>query len=593
MRPAAAVFLALLSACLHSEPATAPKIAAPQLFDDLALPRGGVQAAATPDIAAAVNAQYRLRPDGRVLIALADIHELLAGERERPAIDFAGGRWTVTMSGKEIGTLPELPEFRDLFALLVRHAAWFPAEAASGETPAAPFDVPGAFTAAKASGKPAGAAATLAHAAVAINMQTIDRFGFADPLRARALALLAIARSAKAKDLDGDLAILADILADILGYQSEAKVMAAALPADALARAWVLRSRPAARDAAAVFVAARTDTLAARGADRLETAESLAARLPARALPLLMENTAFADSEMIPAAAANLVAADVAGDAMPARGTAAAAIEAASELDLPKIVSIFETSLAARSEALASPAFPRELVPRITRRCFTPRCTSCSRPRSADSRAATGRCNSSASSKRRRRRGRRRCGSGCRPWSRRVTTEARSRTPRARWPRSRFSARSRGRNSSMTGSTRQAPATRRYYARYTILSAHGPRAREEFHSRDGRPQRRPSVGLSLPTSSPRSARNTGPCLRRTTEGDLRPWMLLASTRWLRSNNDSEDAGGILGSEVRGQLRAGQARATAVARRGLGVLVVWECQTFDRDSLVTRLVAFFE
>jgi hypothetical protein len=326
----------------------------PRHFVDVTRPRGGVRGAEPADVANAMNAQYRITPDRRALIAIADLHELLQGKRVQPELHFANGKWVVKAAGRDAGTLPQIPRFADLLELLMKHAAALGAPASTKVAPITLFDASAAFNTAKTI--PMSDAANLARAAIAINMQTVDRLGIADRLRARALALLAMA--GQTADLDGERAILAEIL----GYESEARELASRLPAGAPARAWVLRTAPVQHGEVATYIAARNAIHAAKGADRAEIAFRTAERLPARALPLLLNNTAFGHARLFASAAADVIAAGVAGDDAPLRATAADLLRQAAEPDLRRALSVFETALPNRAAALASAAFPREVV---------------------------------------------------------------------------------------------------------------------------------------------------------------------------------------------------------------------------------------
>src|SRR5438876_1013128 len=91
----------------------------------LAPPRSAVQAVPAASAMAAVSGDdpYRLEPDARVLLAVADLHHLVTGApREDAHAVFGGGAWRVRYRGLEVGVLPEFPEFGDLEGLL-RHWA--------------------------------------------------------------------------------------------------------------------------------------------------------------------------------------------------------------------------------------------------------------------------------------------------------------------------------------------------------------------------------------------------------------------------------------------------------------------------------------
>jgi len=188
-RIALLLLVCLPVACSRSD---AEAIAQPaEHFVDRSLPAGTLDTAEVRDYANIVEARLRLRPDRRFLIALADVHELATGKRVSPEIAFDGGRWKITAAGRDLGSLPEIPTFADGLELLTRLARTLGAK-----------------------GVTAADAATVAR----INLVALDELGLADPLRARGLALLAIARASGATNTDAS----ARMLARAFGYDAEA-----------------------------------------------------------------------------------------------------------------------------------------------------------------------------------------------------------------------------------------------------------------------------------------------------------------------------------------------------------------------------------
>lgn len=62
---------------------------------------------------------YRLKPDGRFLTAVAEVHAFLTGEEPAAvSADFEDGRWRISYRGKAVGSLPELPDFPDFMNML-------------------------------------------------------------------------------------------------------------------------------------------------------------------------------------------------------------------------------------------------------------------------------------------------------------------------------------------------------------------------------------------------------------------------------------------------------------------------------------------
>src|SRR3989338_5505979 len=62
---------------------------------------------------------YRLRPDMRFLLAFAEVHHFLSGEqKEKVLAEYKDGQWKICYQNKEIGYLPEFPDFKDSINLL-------------------------------------------------------------------------------------------------------------------------------------------------------------------------------------------------------------------------------------------------------------------------------------------------------------------------------------------------------------------------------------------------------------------------------------------------------------------------------------------
>ena len=88
------------------------------------------------DLPAAVRERYRLRPDRRLLAAVAAVHRLRTGAAPRAVeAEWKDGRWRILADGGEVCVLSEFPSFEDATDLLARWAARLPAAAASGAAP--------------------------------------------------------------------------------------------------------------------------------------------------------------------------------------------------------------------------------------------------------------------------------------------------------------------------------------------------------------------------------------------------------------------------------------------------------------------------
>jgi len=180
---------AVLLACTHPHAETTADIV------DHSRPSKGVLDVAPEEMASVVEAKLRVAPDRRFLLAARDIDQLKTGRKEPVSLDFADGRWNVSVGTTEAFSLPDLPTFADGLNALTTFAAKV-----------------------DSAGKPADYA-TLAHTATLLNEQQPDRFGVADEERAWALALIALARSAHPNAAEDDVAVMANIC----GYTTEAR----------------------------------------------------------------------------------------------------------------------------------------------------------------------------------------------------------------------------------------------------------------------------------------------------------------------------------------------------------------------------------
>jgi len=62
---------------------------------------------------------YRLQPDKRFLLAVAEVHAFFSGQqRENVSTTFQDGQWNIHYRNELVGTLPELPDFKDIMGLL-------------------------------------------------------------------------------------------------------------------------------------------------------------------------------------------------------------------------------------------------------------------------------------------------------------------------------------------------------------------------------------------------------------------------------------------------------------------------------------------
>jgi hypothetical protein len=166
---------------------------------------------------AAVESLLRLRPDRRFLLAVAELSGAASAEPR-----FEGGRWIVTVAGKDVGSVSELPEFGEMLELLRPLAqARIAAENLQGAMPPAgralrnaEESLPALRAAQKswsAGPHTRGALHEAAGAAAALAFYTVDIPEVADALRAHALALAAL-DAAAGNDARGAQALVAAML---------------------------------------------------------------------------------------------------------------------------------------------------------------------------------------------------------------------------------------------------------------------------------------------------------------------------------------------------------------------------------------------
>jgi hypothetical protein len=194
---------------------------------------------------------YRLRPDARFMLAIREVRRLTGVPDSIVTSQFTGGRWTVRCGSQEVGSLSELPEFEELLEVLTdwaRHHAWQRGWSEAGgpqrrdlQWALDRLDAEGALREAdRAWAKGARDAVLFRYAARAYglwSLATPDRVGTTDPIGARGLACLALARALGAEEPMRE----ACVLAEALGYAAWAREHARALPAQDPVRMYVRR----------------------------------------------------------------------------------------------------------------------------------------------------------------------------------------------------------------------------------------------------------------------------------------------------------------------------------------------------------------
>ena len=310
------------------------------------------------DIPAAVEATFRLMPDRRVLTAVADVYELSTGRAaSNVEIDFRRGVWQIRCADQEVGSLPELAAFRTDLDLLTQWNARLrtqrPAAAPLPQrvlaqvdkdiesfTPESLFEAVD-LIAKQTNGKSLDpvAAGRAAHAATLLASQTYDWFALRDPLIARSLALLAVARQSTAYCCMEHEALTAKLL----GYTSEAKSLAASLPPTTFAAAYILESPVDAKTTGNAFAWLRT-----REALRKAHESTFVGTVDAQWASLLNEISDFGEQVPVARAAQSLILKEVEAGKFNS-GQLAGALAHFDEKD---VVARFERSLPRRIDAL-------------------------------------------------------------------------------------------------------------------------------------------------------------------------------------------------------------------------------------------------
>ena len=73
--------------------------------------------------------------------------------------------------------------------------------------------------------------------------------------------------------------------------------------------------------------------------------------------------------------------------------------------------------------------------------------------------------------------------------------------------------------------------------------------------------------------------------------DHGPWVFLAPASRLQTCLPPEDASAVLGGEVRGQCGRDRRNEEALHELGWRVMVIWECETRDREAVAERIDSF--
>lgn len=252
----AAGLCAIVLACREQPRATSPPLKKELALDWVRFRRSDLRSDKVSAIPIAemreyVSSSYRLVPDRRFLFALGEVRRLVSG---KPAPELAVGlekdRWMLRYDSVLVGSLPQFPSFPQLLSLLTSMAeqSLKGARLPNDSQPKAPRPADDRLKAFFAPNlievleeidrRPSRSASweTAARALVLLRVQTFDRLDISDPLSARALATLALAKAAGSQGLLAEEALLADQL----GYETDARLLATDLPPSDPVRAFVL-----------------------------------------------------------------------------------------------------------------------------------------------------------------------------------------------------------------------------------------------------------------------------------------------------------------------------------------------------------------
>jgi len=234
-----------------------PTAAATILLSMIAEP--AARAAPVPGIAPRLEApaQNGVSPravlDPRTLRAVTDLRRLISGDATPALATFERDRWRIRCGASEVGTLPERPSYQDVRRLLFRQAVALGArEKCRADASLRAEDVAVLDDALRAA-SPAEVLARIdglthgrrdprairlaSRSLVLLNLQCLNAVDAAEPLSARALAVVALATA-----LDSAATVRDEcLLADALGEGEFARGLATGLDPSDPTRAFVLR----------------------------------------------------------------------------------------------------------------------------------------------------------------------------------------------------------------------------------------------------------------------------------------------------------------------------------------------------------------
>ncbi|MEW6713522.1 MAG: hypothetical protein AB1306_00320 [Nitrospirota bacterium] len=206
-----------------------------------------------------IEAAYRLQPDRKFLLAVAEIHNFFSKEEKIEALaEFRNGIWMITYNGMDVGVLPELPDYPDLMGVLLNwgkflnHKYPLRLSSVSDSLPEGEeinknleqFLSHNAISAVKQVDKlwdkgihHPELLRLATRAMVLINMQKLDYVEIADILPAKTLAVLAVSKTLT----DADFLYEESLLAYTIGYSAHASRLAERLPSTSALRHFLTR----------------------------------------------------------------------------------------------------------------------------------------------------------------------------------------------------------------------------------------------------------------------------------------------------------------------------------------------------------------
>jgi hypothetical protein len=217
-------------------------------------PPENISAVAFASLPGAVEDLYRVRPDRRVLYAVAEIHRLASGDQEpRVRISFRKGGWEIRLGDVPAGRLPEIPSYDEALVFLRNWGAQEVARAArppqARADPAALRPLEDDFLAGSAgrvlrglkslnaAGEREPADPELRRLGLRgllwLSVQSMDLLQLSDPVLGSALGLRAL--------IPDDSPREDALLAFLLGYEDAARRAALSLPERDADRLFVLR----------------------------------------------------------------------------------------------------------------------------------------------------------------------------------------------------------------------------------------------------------------------------------------------------------------------------------------------------------------